>query len=106
MLWYRAHHNCPMCKRQLKLSELHDITLKPRELRLHVGEEPVVPGLRKSIVAKKMSIYTEFGAEKLAEINRIDLDGPSFTTKVDSLVRHLLWLRDSDPGAKSVIFSQ
>lgn len=51
-------------------------------------------------------IYKEFNAEKLAEIKNIDLDGPSFTTKVDTLVRHLLWLRESDPGAKSIVFSQ
>ncbi|KAH6689544.1 E3 ubiquitin-protein ligase [Plectosphaerella plurivora] len=106
MLWFRAHHNCPMCKRVLRMSELHNITLKPRELKLHVGEDVPAPGLRKSIISRKSAIYSEFGAEKLAEINQIDLDGPSFTTKVDSIIRHLLWLRDSDPGAKSVIFSQ
>lgn len=51
-------------------------------------------------------IYTEFNADKLAEIKNIDLEGPAFTSKVDNLVRHLLWLRENDPGAKSIIFSQ
>lgn len=109
MLWFRAHHNCPMCKRKLRMSELHAITLKTRELKLHTqdgqenaqDQEP-----KRSPTSKKTGIYTEFGTEKLAEINDIDLEGPSFTTKVDSIVRHILWLRESDPGAKSIIFSQ
>jgi E3 ubiquitin-protein ligase SHPRH len=41
-----------------------------------------------------------------SKIKNIELDGPSFTTKVDTLARHLIWLRETDPGAKSVIFSQ
>lgn len=35
----------------------------------------------------------------------IDLDG-SYGTKVDMIARHLLWIRNNDPGAKSIIFSQ
>ncbi|AEO56866.1 hypothetical protein MYCTH_2125853 [Thermothelomyces thermophilus ATCC 42464] len=109
-LWYRAHHTCPVCKRHLSQSNFHDITLKPQELKVHseahqgragdLQEAPVTP-------TKKVStIYTEFNAEKLAEIKNIDLEGPSFTTKVDMLIRHLVWLRESDPGAKSIVFSQ
>lgn len=105
MLWFRAHHNCPMCKRHLKLTELHNITLKPRELKLHTEDAPA-PEPKRSPVSKKTGIYSEFGSDKLAEINDIELPGPSFTTKVDSIVRHILWLRESDPGAKSIIFSQ
>ncbi|KAF5605426.1 rad8 Rdh54p [Fusarium pseudocircinatum] len=55
---------------------------------------------------KKAGIYSEFNSDKLAEIQKIELDGPSFTTKVDTLVKHLMWLRESDPGAKSIVFSQ
>ncbi|KAL2130802.1 hypothetical protein VTI74DRAFT_5930 [Chaetomium olivicolor] len=108
--WFRAHRNCPVCKRHLNQSNLHDITLKPQELKVHSethhrnsgdpGESPVTPG------KKQTTIYTEFNADKLAEIKNIELEGPSFTTKVDTLMRHLLWLRQSDPGAKSIIFSQ
>jgi E3 ubiquitin-protein ligase SHPRH len=109
-LWFRAHRNCPMCKKHLHPSNLHDITLKPQELKVHSEtHHRSDDGLDKTNTSptKKVStIYTEFNAEKLAEIKNIDLDGPSFTTKVDMLTRHLLWLRESDPGAKSIIFSQ
>ncbi|KXH28143.1 SNF2 family domain-containing protein [Colletotrichum simmondsii] len=105
--WHKAHQNCPMCKRKLRLTELHDITLKPRELKLH-DETPVSasPGMKKDEAGKTNGIYSRFSTEKLAQINDIELLRMSFGTKVDSIVRHILWLRESDPGAKSIIFTQ
>ncbi|GAB0136818.1 DNA helicase rad5 [Epichloe bromicola] len=108
-LWFRAHHNCPLCKRGLKPSNLHDIAIKPQQLQVRseaAGDQSHRVQRRETNSPKKTAIYSEFNADKLAEIKNIDLDGPSFTTKVDTLVRHLLWLRESDPGAKSIVFSQ
>ena len=109
-LWFRAHRNCPVCKRHLHQSNLHDITLKPQELKVHSEtasrNHESQDQLQVSPTKKASTIYSELNTEKLAEIKNIDLDGPSFTTKVDTLTRHLLWLRESDPGAKSIIFSQ
>lgn len=109
MMWFKAHHNCPVCKRGLKSSNLHDITIKPQEFTVHndgpggsTGDANRSPQSRR----KHAMIYSDFNSEKLAEIKNIELDGPSFTTKVDTLVRHLIWLRESDPGAKSIVFSQ
>lgn len=113
MLWYKAHRNCPVCKRHLSPSQLHDITMKPQELRLHGdgtgGSEDGTgssPGKGRDGGTRGTMIYSTFNAQKLAEIKNIELDGPSYTTKVDTLVRHLLWLRQVDPGAKSIVFSQ
>lgn len=104
--WFRAHHNCPVCKRHLDQSNLHDITLKPQVLTVHDERDNEQLHDSQRTPTKKTSIYSEFNPEKLAEIKNIDLKGPHFTTKVDTLVRHLLWLRESDPGAKSIVFSQ
>ncbi|CAK7197682.1 hypothetical protein SEUCBS139899_000330 [Sporothrix eucalyptigena] len=124
-LWFRAHHNCPVCKRKLTSDNLHDITLKAQSLKV-VDEhgENVEPGmngadghqdetsqqdqqqLQQLAESKKAGIYATFSTEKLEEIKNIDLPGPSFTTKVDTIVRHLIWLRRTDPGAKSIVFSQ
>lgn len=41
----------------------------------------------------------------LNQIKRVDLDG-SFGTKIDTIARHLFWIRGHDPGAKSIVFSQ
>ncbi|KAL1902714.1 hypothetical protein Sste5346_001157 [Sporothrix stenoceras] len=124
-LWFKAHRNCPVCKRKLTLDNLHDITLKRQALKVtdEHGESNGVSnvdgaddgqdvrnqqnGQQKQLSeSKKANIYAAFSTEKLEEIKNIDLPGPSFTTKVDTIVRHLLWLRSTDPGAKSIVFSQ
>ncbi|RDL41323.1 p-loop containing nucleoside triphosphate hydrolase [Venustampulla echinocandica] len=105
-LWWSAHRNCPVCKKKLIQADLHEITYKPQELSIQAE----VPGPQEraspSATSRKSAIYSEISKNKLAEIKNIELDGPSFTTKVDTLARHLIWLRDSDPGAKSIIYSQ
>ena len=106
-LWWSEHHNCPVCKRRLSQADLHDITYKPQELK--VAEESSDIILRDRLptsVNKRSGIYSEISSSTLSQIQNIDLDGPSFTTKVDTLARHLLWLRENDPSTKSVIFSQ
>lgn len=108
-LWFRAHRNCPVCKTHLSPSNLHDIVLKPQELRIHsdaangAADAGGAHGQRRG--PQTQAIYSEFSADKLEAIKNIELNGPSYTTKVDALVRHLLWLRESDPGSKSIIFS-
>jgi E3 ubiquitin-protein ligase SHPRH len=107
-LWWREHHNCPICKRRLTAYDIHNITYKPKELK--IAEETQIAASSQDhsprTKAKASSIYSQISTETLNEIKNIDLDGPSFTTKVDTLARHLLWLRESDPGTKSIIFSQ
>lgn len=51
------------------------------------------------------SIYSNISSGDLREIQDIDIDG-SFGTKIDTLARHLIWLRQHDPGAQAVVFSQ
>lgn len=122
MMWYKAHHNCPVCKRHLTMHQMHDITMKPQEIKVRSddnhnnaqgsgdgsgsGSGDSKDEAQQESARKQTTIYSEFNAEKLAEIKSIELDGPSYTSKVDTLVRHLLWLRESDPGAKSIVFSQ
>jgi E3 ubiquitin-protein ligase SHPRH len=104
----QAHHNCPVCKKKLVQADLHDITYKPRELSIQAEEVHEVSHERAlpSPTSRKSAIYSEISKSKLAEIKNIELDGPSFTTKIDTLARHIFWLRETDPGAKSIIYSQ
>ncbi|TIC99656.1 putative ATP-dependent helicase [Colletotrichum higginsianum] len=60
----------------------------------------MLPEANKNQVARTSGIYSHFSADKLAQINDIELASLSFGTKIDTLVRHILWLRESDPGAK------
>lgn len=110
-LWYATHKNCPVCKKHLRGTDFWDVTYKPQGLAIQ--EEPTIPvptsspGARHSPErSNNMSIYSDVSANTLNEIKRIDLDGSSFGSKVDTICRHILWLRDHDPGSKAIIFSQ
>lgn len=102
-LWWRQHRTCPMCKKPLKPNDFHQITYKPQDLVVQQEEEaPVNLDQERH---PKNAIYSDISSGLLKEIKNIDLDG-SFGTKIDTLARHVLWLREHDPGAKSIIFSQ
>lgn len=101
--WTKSHRNCPTCKKPLTKNDFHQITFKPRELTVQEeldsnGAAPVTNGDSKSI-------YSGVTATTLNQIKNIDLNG-SYGTKIDTLARHILWIREKDPGAKAVIFSQ
>ncbi|KAJ5944882.1 hypothetical protein N7516_005050 [Penicillium verrucosum] len=101
-LWWAAHQNCPMCKRKLKRNDFHRITYKPQEL---VVQEEKTPAKLEHEGHSQNAIYSDISSGHLNEIKNIDLE-ESYGTKIDTLARHILWLREHDPGAKSIIFSQ
>ncbi|KAH8422920.1 putative SNF2 family helicase/ATPase [Aspergillus melleus] len=101
-LWWHQHRTCPTCKKRLKATDVHQITYKPQEF---VVQEERTPAKIDTDSSPKNSIYADIGSGTLKEIKNIDLNS-SFGTKIDTLARHILWLREHDPGAKSVVFSQ
>ncbi|KAK5090519.1 hypothetical protein LTR05_000692 [Lithohypha guttulata] len=106
-MWWSEHRNCPVCKRRLQLADFFDVTyklveaVKDPEDSLHEREastevSPSVPN----------AIYATMSPSVLQQIQSIDLRGSSYGSKVDTLVRHILYLRRSDPGSKTIVFSQ
>ncbi|KAL8661449.1 MAG: hypothetical protein Q9202_005568 [Teloschistes flavicans] len=106
-LWRQHHRTCPTCKRRLEQNDLHQITYKPQEL---TAREEIQTADRSSTPAPdggSPSIYTEISTSTLNEIKNIDLDvKKSFGTKIDTIARNIVWLREHDPGSKSIVFSQ
>lgn len=100
-LWWRAHRTCPICKKPLRLKDFHEITYKPQEL---VAQEESSVGFDHDRHSQN-TIYSGLSSGVFNKIKNIDLDD-SFGTKVDSLARHIVWLREHDPGAQSIVFSQ
>ncbi|KAJ5443890.1 uncharacterized protein N7458_007762 [Penicillium daleae] len=101
-LWWRQHRTCPMCKKPLKLNDFHQITYKPQEL---VAQEEETPFKFDHEKHPKNAIYSDISSGVLKQIENVELDG-SFGTKVDTLARHIIWLREHDPGSKAIVFSQ
>ena len=108
LLWWNAHRNCPVCKRGLHLNSFYDITYKPAEVAVQ-AESPAESASMAGVGSDRpldQSIYSDISTSMLNQIKSIDIRGPSFGSKVDFLCRHLLWLRQHDPGCKAIIFSQ
>ncbi|KAJ5948434.1 hypothetical protein N7454_001741 [Penicillium verhagenii] len=101
-IWWRQHRTCPVCKRSLKYSDFHQITYKPQELVAQEEESTIKSDHERH---SNNAIYSDISSGLLNEIKNIDLNG-SFGTKIDTIARHIIWLREHDPGAKSIIFSQ
>ncbi|KAL5042289.1 hypothetical protein BDW71DRAFT_190308 [Aspergillus fruticulosus] len=101
-LWWRQHRTCPVCKKRLGANDFYQITYKPQEFV--VQEEKSSSNIELEQHSSN-SIYTDIGSGTLHEIKNIDLKD-SFGTKIDTLARHILWLREHDPGAQSIVFSQ
>ncbi|KAF4221160.1 hypothetical protein CNMCM5878_009957 [Aspergillus fumigatiaffinis] len=100
-IWWNQHRTCPTCKKRLKVNDFHQITYKPEEFVVQEEKTPKLESGRSS----NSFIYADISSGTLKEIKNVDLEA-SFGTKIDTLARHILWLREHDPGAKSIIFSQ
>ncbi|KAI9718804.1 MAG: hypothetical protein M1828_006566 [Chrysothrix sp. TS-e1954] len=104
-IWRSQRHNCPTCKRHISASDMHAITYKPKDLQARKEQHDNV--VVKNNLAKPQTspIYSSISTSDLDAIKNIELRG-SYGTKIDTLARHLLWIRERYPGTQSVIFSQ
>ncbi|KAK5173628.1 uncharacterized protein LTR77_002309 [Saxophila tyrrhenica] len=104
--WLGMHKKCAVCRRKMTPADMHNITYKPLKLaaREEIQSGSSSPSDQDSS-PKQNSIYSGVSSQLLQEIQSIDLP-TSYGTKIDTLGRHLHWLREHDPGAKSVVFSQ
>ncbi|RPA80098.1 hypothetical protein BJ508DRAFT_415585 [Ascobolus immersus RN42] len=102
--WWREHRHCPLCRAKLSVSDIYDVAYKPQQISFEEEETHVEGSENKG---KKIGggLYKEMDDKLLREIEGIPLD-IRMGTKIDTIIRHLLWLRKHEPGAKSVLFTQ
>lgn len=104
-LWWASHRNCPTCKKHLTRNDFHQITYKPQELSMQEEGQAKEKEVSMANGNEETAIYSGIRDNVLHQIKNIDLGG-SFGTKIDTIARHILWIREHDPGAKSIVFSQ
>ncbi|OBA20064.1 hypothetical protein METBIDRAFT_79367 [Metschnikowia bicuspidata var. bicuspidata NRRL YB-4993] len=105
--WLRRSPRCPMCKSPTDKSTVYGFTqykggLKAQHLETSHSDNFGQPSKRKAHVNQ---IYKQLDVETLSKVQRIYLSS-SFGSKVDLIVRQVLYLRGVDPGVQIVIFSQ
>lgn len=74
---------------------------KDRDRAAQPPEKPPVDFIPKS--HRKIE-YSTISPSLLSEIDTMEVHG-SYGTKIDTLVRHLLYLQLAEGGAKSIVFS-
>ncbi|KAK9452328.1 SNF2 family N-terminal domain-containing protein [Limtongia smithiae] len=95
--WWKFHRTCPICKKPLKDRDIYNISYKPTNI--HFKEER----LQSTTVAS--AIYAHVSERSLNKIKSIDLLG-SYGSKIDMILRHMIWLRENESNAQVIIFSQ
>lgn len=92
---------CPSLRVILVPDQLQRVTMKSNaEVKVESQSRPkeAVPQSRRVIE------YNTIEKSVFEEIQKIDCLG-SYGTKIETLVRHLLYLEDIEPGCKSIVFS-
>ncbi|PVI00299.1 hypothetical protein DM02DRAFT_628707, partial [Periconia macrospinosa] len=104
--WWHEHRTCPLCKQKLHVRDFKNISFKPSEVTAQEETQGTASSSSPSSPSSATSsIYSDISDTTMREIKMIDLGG-SYGSKIDMIARHLLWIRNNDPGAKTIIFSQ
>ncbi|KAJ4301168.1 hypothetical protein N0V90_003258 [Kalmusia sp. IMI 367209] len=104
--WWKINHSCPECRTQLTRSDMKEITynnllVTAQEEYHDAANDPQAS----SSSAANTCIYSGIRDSTMNEIKTIKLE-ESYGSKIDMIARHLLWIRNNDPGAKTIIYSQ
>ncbi|CAA7263986.1 unnamed protein product [Cyclocybe aegerita] len=94
----REGKTCPVCRVPVDPKTVQRFTINENEAPPQpVAGEPA-PQSRRRIV------YNTIGTHTFDKIQNMETYG-DFGSKIQTLVRHLLYLKQADPGAKSIVFS-
>lgn len=97
-----------VCKQRISPWQCHDITYRPKEIHA-VEESQSSSQANQDSSEGNAKIYHKLGEQEVREINSIDLDSggvSGYGTKIDNMIRHLIYMRSSEAGSKTIVFSQ
>ncbi|KAF2645742.1 hypothetical protein P280DRAFT_389166 [Massarina eburnea CBS 473.64] len=103
--WWHEHRTCPLCKQRLRARDFKNISFKPTVITATEENTEIATTSQLSSPSAASSIYSDISDNTMRDIKIIDLNG-SYGSKVDMIARHLLWIRNTDGAAKTIIFSQ
>lgn len=106
--WLKARSSCPICKTYTTRDTVHHFTHYKSDLKA----QPVEDGTHDTLSHKETpesaavhQIYKQLDDETLRRISQIKLKN-SYGSKVDLIVKQVLYLRSQDPDVQIVVFSQ
>lgn len=100
--WLRNSRSCPMCKTQISEMTIYNFTHHKPNLKANTVNEGE---LVKAKLATLHSIYKSINASVIEDIQLIELK-TSYSSKVDMIIKQVLYLKNQNPDVQIVIFSQ
>lgn len=100
-LWLRNHKTCPMCKYSINTSTIYNFTHHKPNLKANTVNNAIVNRSNDNI----HSIYKSIDDGIIEDIQSIHLKN-SYSSKVDMIVKQVIFLRNKDPSVQIIIFSQ
>ncbi|ODQ78661.1 hypothetical protein BABINDRAFT_8910 [Babjeviella inositovora NRRL Y-12698] len=95
--WSQGHRTCPLCKAAFSGPDVYNFTYQ--------SAAEVTVAREASHSSHLFQVYHEMDHESAAEIDGMTL-ADNFGSKVDLVVKNVLWLRAKDPRVQIVVFSQ
>ncbi|KAG2078621.1 hypothetical protein BDR04DRAFT_1087088 [Suillus decipiens] len=92
---------CPVCRVIINLDQLQRFTV---EADKPAPAKPVMVNKEPAPVSRREIQYNMINPTIFGEIQTMESNG-SYGSKIQALVRHLLYIQFTEPGAKSIVFS-
>ncbi|KAG2135375.1 SNF2 family N-terminal domain-containing protein [Suillus bovinus] len=92
---------CPVCRVIINIDQLQRFTVKTDK---PAPAKPVMTNKEPAPVSRREIQYNMIDPTIFEEIQTMESNG-SYGSKIQALVRHLLYIQFTDPGAKSIVFS-
>ncbi|KAI8848832.1 SNF2 family N-terminal domain-containing protein [Chytridium lagenaria] len=105
--WVLKHHKCAVCNQKVSRNQVVSVSFRLYDKTKTRTLPPSNPDLTVDVIPSKtdQDAPLDFQSALVTTLSAIPITG-SFGTKIDTIVRHLLYLRQTDPGCKSLVFSQ
>lgn len=100
--WLMNSRSCPMCKTSISMSTVYNFTHYKPDLKLNQIQDN---DLLDKVHSNLYSIYKPMSRSTIQEIQNILLKN-SYSSKVDMIVKQVLYLKGKNPQVQIVIFSQ
>ncbi|KAJ3298009.1 Calcium-transporting ATPase 10, plasma membrane-type [Borealophlyctis nickersoniae] len=98
-LWIVRHKRCPTCKQPCHPNNVTTVSFK------HYTPTKPQPPPSSSSGSSSASSSSSPPTSLLTDLQSIKISG-SFGTKLDTIIRHIQYIRSTDPTAKALVFSQ
>lgn len=101
--WLASHNNCPICKSHITVSSIYNFTQYVPDLKANKLTDGASAMNTKN--ENLYSIYKHMDDIVVEDIQNITLKS-SYSSKVDLIVKQVLYLKQQDPSVQIVVFSQ